>query len=87
MEISWVLGFFYFSKWGYSGNEKFDLVSSYFDLVLFDVSYVEVWKNFVKWVFVFLPVLWMMFMTSGNQSHMKIKETRENIDAHYPFFQ
>ena len=41
----------------------------------------------MKWVFVFLPVLWMMFVTSGNQSHMKIKETRENIEAHYPFFQ
>ena len=41
MEISCVLGIF-FSEWGYSGNEKFNLVSSYFDLVLFDVSYVEV---------------------------------------------
>ena len=65
MEISWVLGFF-FSDLGYSGNEKFNLVYPYFDLVLFDVSYVEVWENFVKWVLVFLPVLWMMFVTNGN---------------------
>ena len=66
MEIVWVLGFFFFPEWGYSGNEKFNLVSSYFYLVLFDVSYVEVWENFVNWVFVFLPVLWMMCVISGN---------------------
>ena len=77
---------FFFSEWGYSRNEKFNLVSSYFDLVLFDVSYVEVWEKFVKWVFFFLPILSMMFVTSGNQSYMKIKETKENIDTHYPFF-
>ena len=57
MEISWVLRFFFFPDWDYSGNEKFNLVSSYFDLVLFYVSYVEVWENFLKWVLVFLPVL------------------------------
>ena len=66
MEISWVLGVFFCSDWGYSRNEKFNLVSSYFDLVLFDVSHVEVWENFVKWVLVFLPVLWIMFVISGN---------------------
>ena len=33
-KISWVLGFFFFSNWGDSGNEKFNLGYAYFDLVL-----------------------------------------------------